>query len=196
MGSIENRKESLQSQNVSEIYLEYKNPLKNFIFKHIPSKDDAEDILQNIFYQLSKIDLDENPIDEISAWLYKVARNQIVDHSRKKREVRIPSVADTDDENLYLLHDLKDIDSILGTDTPESDFYRTLIRKELELALDELPDEQRDVFILNEMEGFSFKEISEASDISINTLISRKRYAVLHLRKRLDIIYSDLVNIF
>lgn len=180
------------SQNVSEIYLEFKSPLKRFIERHIPSKDDSEDILQNVFYQLSRLDLESQPIEQMSAWLYRVARNQIVDHQRKKKEDRFPSIAETEEESIALMQDMMSLESVLGDDTPETDFYRSVIRKELQTALDELPEDQSKVFILTEMEGFSFKEISEATGIGINTLISRKRYAVLHLRNRLAALYEDL----
>lgn len=184
-----------KSQNVSDIYLEYKNPLKGFIFKQKLSKEDGEDILQDVFYQLSKVDLDESPIEQVSAWLYRVARNRIIDHQRKIREERIPAIAELDEDSLSLIQDMQNLDFILDSDSPEGDFYKSLIMKELEEALDELPDEQSKVFTLTEMEGFSFKEISEATGIGINTLISRKRYAVLHLRERLAMIYQDLTNI-
>ncbi|NDW17721.1 sigma-70 family RNA polymerase sigma factor [Dysgonomonas sp. 216] len=177
--------------DVAEIYNTYRLPLKGFIAKHIPSKEDCEDILHNVFYQLSRIDLEENPIEQMSAWLYSVARNQIIDKSRKHKEEELPYFHDSDDDEV-VVRDITQM--LLEIDSPETDFMKTLVWEELEQSLSELPPEQREVFELTELEGFSFKEISEATGIGVNTLISRKRYAVLHLRKRLLDLYEDLLS--
>jgi len=185
------RKESLQEKAVIDIYHKYQSPLRGFISKHVPSKEDTEDILQNVFYQLSRIDLIDNPITHISAWLYSVARNQIIDHGRKHKEEEMPYIVNADDEVLFI----KEItDALIEADSPESTFIKTMLWDELESALDELPPEQRDIFELTELEGFSFKELSEITGITVNTLISRKRYAVLHLRKRLYDLYDALLK--
>lgn len=185
------RKESLQEKAVIDIYHKYQSPLRGFIAKRVPSREDTEDILQNVFYQLSRIDLVDNPITHISAWLYSVARNQIIDHGRKHKEEEMPYVMNDDDEVLFI----KEItDVLIEADSPESTFIKTLMWEELESALDELPQEQRDVFELTELEGFSFKELSEITGITVNTLLSRKRYAVLHLRKRLYDLYDALLK--
>lgn len=186
-----NDKDSLQEKAVLDIYRKYQSPLRGFIAKRIPSKADVEDILQNVFYQLSRIDLVDNPITHISAWLYSVTRNQIIDHSRKHREEEIPYVSNTDDENVFIR---EVTETLMDINSPESEFVKSLIWEELETALTELPQEQRDIFELTEMEGFSFKEISEITGITVNTLISRKRYAVLHLRKRLSELYEELLG--
>lgn len=143
------------------------------------------------FYQLSKIDLIERPIEQISAWLYSVANNQIIDRSRKHKEVEMPYMKTNDDEDLFL----SEVTSLLLDEdaSPETEYLRSLVWEELEAALEELPEEQRKVFELTELEGFSFKEISEATGVAVNTLISRKRYAVLHLRERLDDLYRELL---
>ena len=185
------RKESLQEKAVIDIYHKYQSPLRGFIAKRVPSREDTEDILQNVFYQLSRIDLVDNAITHISAWLYSVARNQIIDHGRKHKEEEMPYVMNDDDEVLFI----KEItDVLIEADSPESTFIKTLMWEELESALDELPQEQRDVFELTELEGFSFKELSEITGITVNTLLSRKRYAVLHLRKRLYDLYDALLK--
>lgn len=181
-----------QSQHISDLFRKYQAQLKGFIAKRIPSKEDCEDILQNVFYQLARIDLKENPIDQISAWLYSVTRNQIIDWSRKKREEELPIVMDKEEDGSFI-GELAGL--LLDEDaSPEMDFIRSLVWEELDSAMNELPEEQKVVFKLTELEGFSFKEISDSTGIPVNTLLSRKRYAVLHLRKRLARLYEELLN--
>lgn len=179
--------------DISAIYKEHHAELKGFISKRVTFREDAEDILQNVFFQLSKIDLVENPIEHVSSWLYAVARNQIIDRSRKKREERLPrpKKASSNDEDFWV-----DVSTFLSSDddNPETEYLKSLIWKELELALAELPAEQRSVFELTELENVSFREISESTGIPQNTLLSRKRYAVLHLRERLAGLYADLIG--
>ena len=176
--------------DVSSIYESHRSELKGFISKRVDSKEEAEDILQNVFYSLSRIDLIENPIEHITAWLYSVARNQIIDRSRKHREEPMPVLHGDDDDDFSA--DLSTI--IAATDSdPEKDYLRQVMWDELAVALDELPSEQRTVFELTELQGVSFREISESTGIPVNTLLSRKRYAVLHLRERLAEIYENLV---
>lgn len=181
-----------KEQNVTNIFNEYKARLKNFISKRVISKEDSEDILQNVFYQLLKVDLLEKPIEQMSAWLYSVANNQIIDRSRKHREVEMPYISAKDDDESFIV----EITSLMFDEdsSPETEYIRSLVWDELEIALSELPIEQREVFELNEMEGLSFKEISELTGITMNTLISRKRYAVLHLRERLKGLYDELLE--
>ncbi|WP_029905679.1 RNA polymerase sigma factor [Prevotella sp. 10(H)] len=178
--------------NVSDIFTKYRAQLKNYIAKRVISKEDGEDILQNVFYQLSKIDLIEKPIEQISAWLYSVANNQIIDRSRKHKEEEMKTVTNEKGEEMFLA----EITGLLldESSSPEKEYLRSLVWDELEVALAELPEEQRQVFELTELEGFSFKEISEATGVTVNTLISRKRYAVLHLRDRLKGLYNDLIG--
>lgn len=176
--------------DVAKIYQEHQGELKKFISYRVSFKEDVEDILQNIFYNLSKIDLDENPIEQVSSWLYSVARNQIIDRNRKKKEERIPEFKHNSDDDI-----LNDISEILLSDNtnPETEYLQSLLWEELEIALNELPEEQKIVFELTELQGFSFKEISESTKIPVNTLISRKHYAVLHLRKRLKNLYDEII---
>lgn len=183
-------KQITEKQTVSDIFKKYQAQLKGYIAKRVDRQEDREDIFQDVFYQLSKIDLDENPIEQISSWLYAVARNKIIDKTRKKKELAITVKTETyeDEEFLTELTDLLfDEDS-----SPETEYLKSLVWVELEDALKELPAEQRTIFELTELEGFSFKEISESTGVTVNTLISRKRYAVLHLRNRLSGIYNDL----
>ncbi|MDR3118857.1 MAG: sigma-70 family RNA polymerase sigma factor [Mediterranea sp.] len=173
------------------IFKEYRHRLQRFIMRRVPSKEDSEDILQDVFYQLSKIDAEENPIRSISSWLYAVARNLIIDRSRKHKEEEISCQPDTDENNSFL-----DAAQLIPDEdaSPESDYAKALVWEELEAALSELPAEQRAVFELTELQGFSFKDISESTGITVNTLISRKHYAVLHLRRRLSNLHDELLN--
>lgn len=179
-------------QDVSGIFKKYRVQLKNYIARRVFSKEDGEDILQNVFYQLSKADLIEKPIEQMAAWLYSVANNQIIDRSRKRKEEEMPYIVTEDGEEVFLA----EITGLLLDEdaSPETEYIRSLVWEELEIALSELPEEQREVFELTELEGFSFKDISEATGITVNTLISRKRYAVLYLRVRLRDLYYELLE--
>lgn len=180
-----------QNTRVADIFRKYQAQLKGFINKRVSSREDSEDILQNVFYQFMKSDQEENPIEQIAAWLYSVARNQIIDRSRKRREEEMPYLSTNEDDGTFL----KELSELMPDEdqSPEMDFIRSTVWKELEHALLELPDEQRTVFELTELEGIPFKEIAESTGIPVNTLISRKRYAVLFLRKRLYNLYEDIL---
>lgn len=182
------------SRDVGKVISEHQPQLKAFIRKHVTNKEDADDILQDVFYQLVRADNLMNPIEQVTAWLYRVARNLIINKGIKKKEVEMPYYADNDsDDNL-----LKDFSEILFRDdskspSPETEYLRSLVWDELEQALSELPIEQREVFEKTELEGLSIKEIVEETGITANTLLSRKHYAVLHLRKRLSELYEDII---
>ena len=180
-----------QNTRVADIFRKYQAQLRGFIAKRVSSKEDSEDILQNVFYQFMKNDRADDPIEQIAAWLYSVARNQIIDRSRKRREEEMPSLSTNEDDGTFL----KELSDLMPDEdqSPEMDFIRSTVWEELEHALLELPDEQRTVFELTELEGIPFKEISESTAIPVNTLISRKRYAVLFLRKRLYNLYEDIL---
>ena len=173
-------------QSVSELVKHYQAQLKNFIRKRVDTNEDAEDILQEVFYQLAKADSLIRPVENISAWLYAVARNKITDWFRGKKSIdELPE----DD----VMEEITDFLFSEGSSV-EDNYLRKLIWQEIEAALAELPVEQRDAFELTEFEGFSFKELSESTGVGVNTLISRKRYAVLHLRERLADLYRNLIN--
>ena len=175
---------------ISDVFKRYQAQLKGYINKRVASKEDGEDILQNVFYQLLKT---ENPIDEMTAWLYAVTRNQIIDWKRKRKDEEMPSITVDDGNELFL----SEISNFLFDDSdssPENVYLRSLVWNELEVALAELPQEQREIFELTELKGLPFKEISELTGIPVNTLISRKRYAVLHLRLRLKSLYEDILD--
>lgn len=176
---------------IADIFRKYQAQLKGFITKRVSSKEDSEDILQNVFYQFMKNDQEDNPIEQIAAWLYSVARNQIIDRSRKHREEEMPYLSKKEDDGTFL----KELSELMPDEdqSPEMDFIRSTVWEELENALLELPGEQRTVFELTELEGIPFKEIAESTGIPVNTLISRKRYAILFLRKRLYSLYEDIL---
>ena len=189
---MKNNKQISDSSEISSVYIEYKDELKGYISKRVSIKEDVEDILQNVFYNLSRVDLIENPIEHISSWLYSVTQNQIIDFNRKKKEERLPEIAENDSDKEFV----KSILNMLSdpTDNPETSYLKSLLWIELESSLDELPIEQRSVFELTELEGFSFKEISESTGVPVNTLLSRKRYAILHLRNKLTNLYIDILE--
>jgi RNA polymerase sigma factor (sigma-70 family) len=181
-----------QRQEVGTLVTTYKPRLNAFIRKRVSNKEDAEDILQDVFYQLAKVDTAMNPIEQVAAWLYRVARNMIINKQNKKYEEELPSYQNDDYDDV-----LKDISEMLfskqTSPSPETEYLRSLLWVELEDALSELPQEQREVFEKTELDGLSFKEISIETGISVNTLLSRKRYAVLHLRKRLSELYEEII---
>jgi RNA polymerase sigma factor (sigma-70 family) len=178
-----------QDQRISEAIEREQSRLRNFIRKRVADRGDAEDVLQDVFYELVEAYRLMKPIEQVTAWLYKVARNRIADLFRKKkREVpgREPAVG-TEDGQEFQWEDL-----LPSPDAgPESAYARSVLLEELDAALDELPEEQREVFIGHELAGYSFKELAAQIGVSVNTLLSRKHYAVLHLRKRLQSIYDE-----
>ena len=177
--------------DVAEIYRTHEAGLRGFVSRRVSIKEDVEDILQNVFFSLSRVDLDENPIEYITSWLYSVARNQITDRWRKHTTEPMPTLKGRSDDDDFIA----DISELLAGESgdPETDFLRSAVWNELEAALAELPAEQRSVFEMTEMEGFSFRDISESTGVAVNTLLSRKRYAVLHLRERLEDIYREIL---
>lgn len=161
--------------------------LGDFIRRRVGNDEDAEDILQDVFVQLVTSYSVTEPIEQLTAWLFRVARNKIIDWYRKKKPDALPRSFGDENEPLNLADILYD-----PTQDPDKVYARSLVWTELADALDELPEEQREVFILHELEGESFKEMSERLDVPLNTLLSRKRYAVLHLRERLQELYSEM----
>src|SRR5947209_16586464 len=169
-----------QDQRISEVIKREQARLRHFIRRRVPDPRDAEDILQDVFYKLVEANRLLMPIDHVTGWLFRVARNRITDFFRKK-------TPESFDE---LLEDL-----LPSPDAgPEALYARNVLLDELELAVDELPEEQRAVFVAHEVEGRSFKEIANDTGVNVNTLLSRKRYAVRRLRQRLQSIYDELTK--
>jgi len=184
-----------QDRQISAIIAEERPRLRNFIRRRVPDPADVEDIVQDVFFKLVEANRLLMPIDHVTGWLFRVARNRITDLFRKRREVAFSdtSVEDEDGELLGIEDLLPSPVDRLGAG-PEALYVRSVMLEELELAIDELPGDQRAVFIAHELEGRSFKELSAESGINVNTLLSRKRYAVLHLRKRLQKIYDEFLS--
>jgi RNA polymerase sigma factor (sigma-70 family) len=178
-----------RKRNITQVITDYSKRLMGFIRKRVNNEADAEDILQDVFYQFIG---NTQPIEQMTAWLFTVARNKIIDRQRKKRPEALEDLfgeEEGEEGGLNWTEFLFD-----ASDNPEKDYLRTLFWEELNNALSELPEEQRQVFILNELEGVPFKEIAERTGETVNTLLSRKRYAVLHLRERLGALKEELLN--
>ncbi|MDB5003211.1 MAG: sigma-70 family polymerase sigma factor [Mucilaginibacter sp.] len=183
--------EERESHIISTIKAYGKN-LLGFIRKRVKNDADAEDILQDVWYQFSNL-VNSEPIEQTGAWLYKVARNKITDKHKKKSETLLDDLFRADDEGDDDTSGFKDF-LMVEDATPETEYVRTLFWEQLFNALDELPEEQKQVFIWQEMEDMTFQEISELTGVNVNTLVSRKRYAVLHLRDRLQQLYQEITK--
>ncbi len=170
-----------QDQRITDVFRAEWSKLRNFIRKHVDDQGDAEDILQDVCYELIEAYRLLKPIEQAGAWLYRVARNRITDRFRKKRP-------DRDGEDLHELENLLPS----SEEGPDAAFARRVLMEAIAGALEELPEEQRSVFVAHEIEGRSFKDLAAESGLGVNTLLSRKHYAVLHLRQRLAPIYEEV----
>jgi RNA polymerase sigma factor (sigma-70 family) len=180
-----------QDQRISEVVRREQSRLRNFIRRRVPDPRDAEDILQDVFCELVEANRLLMPIDHVTGWLFRVARNRITDLFRKKKPENFSDTGVADEEDMRL--QLEDL--LPSPDAgPEALYARNVLLDELELAVDELPEEQREVFVAHELEGRSFKELAGETGVSVNTLLSRKRYAVLHLRERLQSMYDEFTK--
>jgi len=177
-----------QDRQISEIVAGERNRLRNFIRRRVPDPADAEDIVQEVFYELVEANRLLMPIEHVTGWLFRIARNRITDLFRKKRAESLSDAAvEFEDGERLQIEDL-----LPSPDAgPEAQYLRNALLDELEVALDELPAEQREVFVAHEIEGRSFKELSAKTGVKVNTLLARKRYAVLHLRERLQSIHDE-----
>lgn len=182
-----------QQLTVRQAFEKERRRLLQFIENRIPRKDVAEDIMQDVFFQFVERARLPEPLEQLSSWLFAVARNKITDWFRKKKEVSEEHISfrgeESEESGLFMSDLLPEI-----SDDPELQLVRKFLMEELLEAIDQLPSEQKEVFIWQEVEGFSFKEISANTGIPVNTLISRKRYAVLFLRKRLQHVYEEFIN--
>ena len=181
-----------QNERLAEAIGRERGRLRNFIRKRVADEAEAEDILQDVFYELVEAYRLMRPIEQVSAWMFRVARNRIIDFFRRKKPESLSRepLANAEGYEAPALEEL-----LPSPDAgPEAVYARSVLLEELEAAIEELPEEQRDVFIAHEIEDRSFKELSAETGISVNTLLSRKHYAVLHLRERLQSIHDELRN--
>jgi len=178
-------------KNITTVISQFGKRLMGFIRQRVSNEADAEDVLQDVWYQLTTT-VDTQPIEQISNWLFTVARNKITDRYRKKKPESLEGLLSTEENE----EDGFSFSRILSDTNPgpETEYLHTLFWKALEDALQELPEEQRTVFVWNELEGLPFKEIAERTGENVNTLISRKRYAVLYLRGKLQELYDEIIN--
>jgi RNA polymerase sigma factor (sigma-70 family) len=179
-----NRMALEQDQHISEVVKQEQSRLRNFIRRRVPDPLDAEDILQDVFYRLVEANRLLMPIEHVTGWLFRVARNRITDLFRKKGPENFSEIDSPNEEDLLPSPDAG----------PDALYARTVLLHELERAVAELPKEQREVFVAHEFDGRSFKELSAQTGVSVNTLLSRKRYAVLHLRERLQRVYDEFTE--
>lgn len=181
-----------QNRRISDTIAREQARLRRFIRKHVRDDGDAEDIFQEVFYELVDAYRLMKPVEQVGAWLFRVARNRIIDLFRSRR----PAVLGNDSALAAEDGEAHQWEELLPSPEagPEAAYARSVLLEELDAALEDLPDEQREVFVAHEIEGRSFKEVSEATGVSINTLLSRKRYAVMRLRRRLQAIYDEFVK--
>jgi RNA polymerase sigma factor (sigma-70 family) len=186
-----NRMALEQDQRISDVVKREQSRLRNFIRRRVPDPLDAEDILQDVFYRLVEANRLLMPIEHVTGWLFRVARNRITDLFRKKEPENFSEIhsADEEDESLQFEDLLPSPDA-----GPDALYARNVLLGELQRAVAELPKEQREVFVAHEFDGRSFKELSAETGVSVNTLLSRKRYAVLHLRERLQQVYDEFTE--
>jgi RNA polymerase sigma factor (sigma-70 family) len=176
-----------ENQRIADVIQRERRRLFAFIRGRVADQGDAEDILQDVFYELTEAYRLMKPVEQAGAWLFRVARNRIIDRFRKQRPEAFGEVAVENDGEMLRLEDL-----LPSADAgPEDTYARSVLLEELDAALEELPEEQRSVFVAHEIDGRSFKQLADETGLSINTLLSRKRYAVLHLRRRLQAIYEE-----
>jgi RNA polymerase sigma factor (sigma-70 family) len=185
------RMEFEQDRRISEVVAREQSRLRNFIRRRVPDARDAEDILQDVFYELVEANRLLMPVGHVTGWLFRIARNRITDWFRKKKPQSFSDAATANDEGelLYLEDLLPSPDA-----GPDALYARRALLDELKRALDDLPPEQREVFVAHELDGRSFNEMAAATGIGVNTLLSRKRYAVLRLRARLQTVYDEFTK--
>ena len=177
------------TQSIIQAVREYGKRLFYFIRGRVNTDEDAEDILQDVWYQFSTV-MNKEPIEQTSAWLYRVARNRIIDKYRRQQPASLDELFTDEEEGAFNFREMM----LAENTTPETEHLRNFFWQQLFSALDELPEEQKQVFVWNELEDISFTEIAKRAGVKVNTLISRKRYAVLHLRKRLEQVFEDIIE--
>jgi RNA polymerase sigma factor (sigma-70 family) len=187
--AAQDREIDRQDTRLAEALAEHQSRLRSFLRKQVADRSDVEDILQDAFCELMVAYRLMKPIGHVGGWLFRVARNRVIDSFRKQRPQSLSDATGPDPDRLSLEDLLPSAD-----DGPEAAYWRRQLLNELEDALDELPDEQREVFLAHEVEGRSFKDLAAETGVKVTTLLSRKRYAVLHLRHRLQYLYDEYTN--
>lgn len=185
----------MEGKELDDLIKQQTPKLRAFVRDRVRNREDAEDIVQDTFYQFVRtIRMIENPVVQVTSWLYTVAHNLIVNHDKKHREESLPTYqSDPDDDNY--LGDLSEIMMADDRDSPDIKLLRTMVWQELNRVMDELPDVQRQALQLTEVDGLSVREAAERMGVSVNTFLSRKHYAVVHVRKRMRTLYQELINI-
>jgi len=183
----------MPKNSVAQTFIEYRERLLRFVRSQVQTIEDAEDILSDVFYNYTKVNNLVNPVEQTAAWLYRAANNRIINYYKKKKDVSFSVLTDNASNDDA---DLSDFIEILTADknTPETEILRSFVWDTIKNALDELPQAQRDIFIQTEFEGFAVNEVAEKTGISVNTLLSRKHYAVKHLREKLKNLYIDFLG--
>ncbi len=181
-----------EDAEITSVVLRERSRLRQFIRRRVASRADAEDILQDVFHDFVQVYRLSNAIEQAGAWLYRVARNRIIDRFRKQRELSAGRSAVDSEEDREASEYRLEIALPSPQDGPEAEYARSRLLTALQQAIDELPPDQRDVFVAHELDGRSFKELATRLDIPINTLLARKRYAILQLRKHLQAVYDEL----
>lgn len=181
-----------QDERLTQVIGQEQGRLRNFIRRRVADEAEAEDILQDVFYELIEAYRLMKPIEQVGAWLYRVARNRIIDRFRKKKPESLSTAQHAGGNG----HDSPALEDLLPSPDagPEASYARDILLEEIEAALDELPEEQREAFVAHEIQGINFKELSAETGIAVNTLLSRKHHAVLHLRRRLQSIYREYLS--
>ena len=183
----------MENKDLDDIIRQNEPKLRSFVRRRVSNNDDADDIVQDTFFQLVRtIRMLDNPIGQVTSWLYQVAHNLIINHDKKHREESMPVIEGHDDEGF--LGDLSEIMIADEGDNPDIRLLRSMVWQELDKAMSELPDEQRRAIELTEVEGLSVRDAADAMGVPLNTFLSRKHYAVVHIRKRLYGLYQDLIG--
>lgn len=176
-----------KNKRIAETFARERGRLRSFIRRRVPDANDAEEILQDVFFEFIQAYRLPGAIEQVGAWLYRVARNRIIDRFRKRREEPLPEIFGDEENEWHWLDEVLPV----ADDGPEAAYARSVLLEEMFAVLQDLPAEQRNVFIAHELEGRSFKELEAESGVGLNTLLARKRYAVVYLRKRLQEIYDE-----
>lgn len=183
----------MPQNNLNKVFTDNYGRLVSYARKNLKNAEDAEDIVQDVFYQFSRMESMAKPIEQITAWLFRVAKNTLINWQKKKRDIPFSFLLTADEDG----EDVSGFIDILSSNetTPEIETLRSIVWNEIETAIDELPPIQRDIFVQTEFLCFPVKEISEKTGVSVNTLLSRKHNAIKHLRKKLSKLYTEFMEI-